>query len=143
MNPPPETRPSPLANPAVGPGATPSSNLFEAFIRLLESRSGLIRIESKAAMKKATRSAVLIGGALFCLVFAWLLLVAASIQLLADALNYPWSWVAIGVALLHLVCGIVMALSAKSGAASFPATRAEFKKDREWIENFKTKKSNG
>lgn len=143
MNPPPEIRPSPLAPPAAESETAPPDNLLEAFIRLLQSRSGLIRIESKAAMKNAARGAMFTGGAVFCLLFAWLLLLVASIQLIADALDCPWSWVAIGAAILHLLCGIVMARSAKTGAVLFPVTRKEFTKDREWIENFKTKRSDG
>lgn len=143
MNPSPEIRTSPLAPPAAQAATAPPASLLESLIHLLQSRTGLIRIESKAAIRNAARAAMFTGGAVFCLLFAWILLLAAGIQLLADALNFPWSWVAIGVALLHLLCGIVMALSAKSGAVLFPATRKEFTKDREWIENFKHKKSDG
>ncbi|MEX1048686.1 MAG: phage holin family protein [Akkermansiaceae bacterium] len=126
------------------PAAGSPCNLVEAFFSLVESRSGLIRIESQAAIKKGVRRAALTVGACFCLLFAWILLLVAGIQVLAEVLNWPWSWVAGGVALLHLVLGIVMALAAKSrGVASFPATREEFKKDREWIANFRIKKSNG
>jgi uncharacterized membrane protein YqjE len=120
------------------------SNLPEAFFSLLESRFGLIRIESEAAIKQGIRSTVLTAGACFCLFFAWILLLTAGIQVLAEALDWPWSWVAVGAAILHLLVGIIMALAAKSrGEGSFPATREEFKKDREWIANFSTKKSNG
>ena len=52
--------------------------------------------------------------------------------------------VAIGLAILHLLLAVVFAKLAKpSGKPAFPFTRAEFEKDREWIENFqKTSKSN-
>lgn len=144
MNPSPENRSRPTVGPVPVPAAGSPSNLLEAFFSLVESRSGLIRIESQAAIKKGVRSAALTVGACFCLLFAWILLLAAGIPILAEVLNWPWSWVAIGVALLHLVLAFLMALSAKScGAASFPATREEFKKDREWIANFRIKKSNG
>jgi uncharacterized membrane protein YqjE len=143
MNPPPEIRQIPPVNSEAGPGAAPPASLLEALIRLVDSRTGLIRIESKAAMESAAKRAILTAGAFACLLFAWLLLLTATIQLVADALDYPWSWVAIGFALIHLLGGIFMSLAARSGPEAFPATRAEFKKDREWIENFKTKKSNG
>ena len=39
--------------------------------------------------------------------------------------------------ILHLLIAIVLAKVAKSPMeATFPVTRAEFQKDREWIENF-------
>ena len=64
--------------------------------------------------------------------------------MIAKSIECPWDQVAIGVAVLHLLAGIILARLAKpSAATAFPVTRAEFKKDREWIENFqKTKKSN-
>ena len=65
--------------------------------------------------------------------------------MISESLDWPWNRVAVGAAILHLLAGIILVRLAKpSAATAFPVTRAEFQKDREWIENFpKTKKSNG
>ncbi len=110
---------------------------------LIASRVTLIQLESKDATAAAGRSIAYIIAAISAVVFAWALLVAGLVAVLSEAIEKPWSWVAIGFALLHLLAGLVLAKLAKpSGAPAFPITRAEFQKDREWIENFKqTQKS--
>ena len=122
----------------------PRANWREALMGLVAARLALIQLESKDATREASRRAALIGAACATVFFAWALLLIGGISLLAHATGWPWNLVTVGLAILHLVLGIILAQSAKpSGAASFPVTRAEFQKDREWIENFnKTKKSN-
>jgi len=111
---------------------------------LIASRVTLIQLESKDAAGEAGRHLAYLIAAICAVVFAWALLIAGLTAILSDAIGKPWSWVAVGFALLHLLAGLVLAKLAKpSGAPAFPITRAEFQKDREWIENFKqTRKSN-
>ncbi len=111
---------------------------------LIAARFALIELESKDAVKEAARRAALIAAACGCGVFAWVLLLAGGVSLIAETNGWPWNLVAIGTAILHLLAGIILASLAKpSASATFPVTRAEFQKDREWIENLhKTKKSN-
>jgi hypothetical protein len=122
----------------------PRANWRVALMDLVAARLALIQLESKDATQEASRRAALIAAACAAAFFAWSLLLVGGVSLLAQATGWPWNLVAIGLAMLHLVVGIILAQSAKpSGAASFPITRAEFQKDREWIENFnKNKKSN-
>ena len=110
---------------------------------LVAARLALIELESKEAAQAAGRRTALIGAACACVFFTWALLLAAGVSLISRTSGWPWDWVAAGLAALHLLVGIVLAQSAKSsGNPAFPVTRAEFKKDREWIENFnKDKKS--
>ncbi len=111
---------------------------------LIASRVTLIQLESKdATMDGAKRVAYLIA-TIFCVVFAWALLIAGLVALLSATRGWPWYRVSIGAGVLHLFVGVLLAKMAKpSGAKCFPITRAEFQKDREWIENFQqTKKSN-
>jgi uncharacterized membrane protein YqjE len=111
---------------------------------LIASRVALIQLESKDAGKETAKRASLIGGAIGCLFFTWALLLVGGVAAIAEATKYPWHWIAMGFALLHLIAALILFRLAKpSGKPAFPATRAEFQKDREWIENFqKTKKSN-
>lgn len=104
---------------------------------LIASRIELVQLESKEAVQGVVKMAVCIAAAAICLVFTWALLLAGGISLVAKAGNWPWNWVAIAAGILHLITAIVLAKFAKpSGKAAFPVTRAEFQKDREWIENF-------
>lgn len=112
---------------------------------LVASRITLIQLESKDAASGTVRSAALILAACGCVFFSWALVLAGGISLVAQLANWPWNYVALAVATVHLLAGLVMArLALKSPrGAMFPITRAEFQKDREWIENFqKTPKSN-
>ncbi len=111
---------------------------------LIAARFALIEFESKDAAKHAARCAALIAAACGCAVFSWALLLAGGVSLIAETNGWPWYTVAIGAAVIHLLAGIILASLAKPSAIpAFPVTRAEFQKDREWIENFhQSKKSN-
>ena len=110
---------------------------------LIASRVALIQLESKDVARDGARRAGMLLGVIGFVFFGWTLLLAGMVALLSTATGWPWSWVAIGLAILHLLLAVVFAKLAKpSGKPAFPFTRAEFEKDREWIENFqKTSKS--
>ncbi len=104
---------------------------------LIASRISLIQLESKDAKKETGRRVVMIAAAAGCVLVTWALTLAGSIAWIAEAANWPWHRVALIAAAVHLLVGIILARLAKpSGSPSFPITRAEFQKDREWIENF-------
>jgi uncharacterized membrane protein YqjE len=111
---------------------------------LVATRLTLIELEAKDAAKQTARRGSSLAAAVGCIVFAWALLLAGGVSIIAKSADLPWDQVAIGAAVLHLLGGIILArLARPSAATAFPITRAEFQKDREWIENFqKTKKSN-
>lgn len=123
---------------------SPPSNWREALPALIASRIALIQIESREAAKQSARRAVGICAAAVCAFFAWALLIAGSIAAISDNTGWPWHWVAMAAAAIHLLAAIVLARFAKTaGGQPFPVTRAEFQKDREWIETLKkTPKSN-
>jgi uncharacterized membrane protein YqjE len=74
-------------------------------------------------------------------VFAWALIVAGGIGALAVATAWPWYWIALGVALLHaLVAGLGVLLFKSAKTPTFPITRNEFQKDREWLQTLTTPK---
>ena len=116
----------------------------EALMGLIASRVALIQLESKDVARDGAKRALLLLAVVGCVFFGWILLLAGAVALLASATGWPWSWVAIGLALTHLLLALILAKIAKpSQKPAFPYTRAEFQKDREWIENFqKTSKSN-
>jgi len=111
---------------------------------LVAARIALIQLESHAAAKEGGKRAALVVAACACAFFSWALVLAGGVSLVSMASGWSWNLVAIAAAVLHLLGAIILAKMAKpSEQAAFPNTRAEFQKDREWIENFnKTKKSN-
>jgi hypothetical protein len=147
MNPPTDTdnpHPKPLPGPARELESPLPSNWREALLSLIASRVTLIQLESKDAAKDGASRAARLIAVVICVFFFWALLLAGGIATISKAAGWPWYWIALGAAAIHLLAAILLARSAKTPAApAFPVTRAEFQKDREWIENFqKTRKSN-
>jgi|688.fasta_scaffold140973_3 uncharacterized membrane protein YqjE len=136
--------PEEAAQPESQPQDPLPANWREALMSLVATRLTLIELEAKDAAKQTARRGSSLAAAVGCIVFAWALLLAGGVSIIAKSADLPWDQVAIGAAVLHLLGGIILArLARPSAATAFPITRAEFQKDREWIENFqKTKKSN-
>ena len=111
---------------------------------LVACRLDLIQIESKDLINELARRGSWLIAACGCALFTWALALVSGISLISQRLACPWDRVALGAAVLHLLLGLFFTRLAKpKSAGSYSFTRAEFKKDREWIENFqKTKKSN-
>ena len=141
MNPLPETQPSPAVdppNPRQANFDTPT-NWREALMALIASRIALIQLEGRQAAKCATSRAIRMLVVAFCLLFAWVLLLAGGVTAISAYAGWPWHWVAISTAVVHLLLAWIIAISCTASPPAFPATRAEFQKDREWIENFQKK----
>jgi uncharacterized membrane protein YqjE len=139
-----QASPEEAPNPESQPQDPLPANWREALMSLVATRLTLVELEAKDAAKETARRGSSLAAAVGCIVFAWALLLAAGVSMIAKSTNLPWDQVAIGAGVLHLMGGILLARLAKpSATTAFPITRAEFQKDRAWIENFqKTKKSN-
>jgi MFS family permease len=138
---------TPPANPAAADSSHPSEhpeNWREALMALIASRISLIRLEARETARQRAKRVVCVIAAVICLFFTWALLIAGGIGAIAAISGWPWHWLAIGAAGLHLVAAVILAGgSSKPAAPAFPLTRAEFQKDREWIETLQKKpKSN-
>lgn len=147
MNPSTDAEPTPSGATRVeaeGSDQSLPSNWREALTSLIASRVTLIQLESKDAASDGARRAVLLIVAAGCAFFAWALVLAGIVALLSEAMGRPWYCVAISMGIVHLLLGLLLGYLAKSSSGSaFPITRAEFKKDREWLNNFHdTRKSN-
>ena len=119
-------------------------NWREALLTLVASRISLIQLESKEAAKDAANRVASLIAVVICAFFTWALLLAGVIAAIAKTSGCAWYWIAIAASAVHFAAAILLAKASKKPAApSFPVTRAEFQKDREWIENFqKPRKSN-
>ena len=145
MNPSPEMQDPPAVDDS-GPrraNSDPPKNWRDALMLLIACRIALIQLEAKQAAKSGASRAIRLAAAAFCLVFAWMLLLAGGIAAISASTSWAWQWVALVTAALHLLLAWILIISSKASPPAFPATRAEFQKDREWIESIQKKpKSN-
>ena len=111
--------------------------LLSALAEFFESRFTLIAQESKAA---ALQVLILAG----CLIFALLLcamgyifLITGVVVGLAHLAGISWPWIALAAAAVHFIVALALLVVARSRMTKplFRNTRAELKKDREWLEN--------
>ena len=113
----------------------------------LGARSELLAIEAKEAAAILGKKAGLGGLAIFFLVFGYLLFLIFGIGIIGQVLNPNTSpdlrtWVggALILACCHLLSGIFLLMiqkRTKVSAELFEVTRAELKKDQEWLNNEK------
>jgi hypothetical protein len=118
-------------------------NWLEALMSLIESRFALIQLEARQSARSNASRAIRIIAAAFCLVFTWALLLIGGISAIAESSDWAWHWVALIAAAAHLLAAVLLVISCKAASPAFPVTRAEFQKDREWIENFQKKSESG
>jgi Putative Actinobacterial Holin-X, holin superfamily III len=121
-------------------------NWRAALMDLIAARVALIQLESKDVAASAARRAIQVVVASGCILVTWALALAGGISWISEASGWPWSRIALITAGGHLLVGLVLIrlIMRPAANAAFPVTRAEFQKDREWIEKFhETKNSNG
>ena len=116
---------------------------LDAIAALIATRIALIQLEARATARKTAIRVLCVILAALCLLFAWLLLVAGLIGALVIATGWPWHWLAIAAALMHLVAALALLVHRQPSEPPFPLTRAEFEKDRQWLENLKKKNASG
>ena len=115
----------------------PPANWREALMTLVATRLTLIQMESREVARDVGKRTLKIAAAAICAIFGWALVLAGGITLLAASLGWPWHLVALAVAAMHLLAAwLLISVGRTSPPPAFPLTRAEFLKDREWIEDF-------
>jgi uncharacterized membrane protein YqjE len=118
-----------------------SDSWQEAIPNLIASRAEIFRIEAQDAIQAAIGKWMVIGLALFLIIGAWTLLIAGLIGLVST--QYAWTWyqVAFAAAGGHFLIALVTCMIIKGGrkTESFPITRQEFEKDREWLNQLKNR----
>ena len=142
MNHTPGTNPAAPAVPPQAHAAAP--NWRTALADLVGSRAALIQLELSQAAQSGTKKAILFAAAAILLLFAWAAIAAGAIGAISAEKGWPWYWVALSAGGIHLLLALIFITVAKRpGPAAFEITRAEFKKDREWLEKFQSpRKSN-
>ncbi len=113
--------------------------LLASAVSYLHARLELFSLEAKDAAGNYVKIVFLLVCALLGLVSGFVFMVAAFVYLLAWLFWWHWGWVFFGLGFALLGFAVVSALIAKSrfSTASFPATFAELKKDKEWLSQTK------
>ena len=111
--------------------------LLTTLAEFFESRFALIAQESKTA---AVQVLILVG----CLIFALLLcavgyvfLITGVVVGLAHLAGISWPWIALVAAAVHFIIALALLVVARGRITKplFRNTRAELRKDREWLKN--------
>ncbi len=98
----------------------------------------MIKAESGEAIGTGVKKLALAIIGVVALFFAWCLLMSGVVGAIASSPALNWWQAALIVGGVHMLAAIVLFLVAKSEApAPFPITRAEFEKDREWLNQLK------
>jgi uncharacterized membrane protein YqjE len=113
-------------------------SLFQALALYIEARGRLVQIELREAAGGSIgvlAFAVLMLGAVL---FAWLLALPALVWLVAKSQGWPWAYVALTAAGIHLVLAFIFFLLLKARLRAFKAfeeTCNQFKKDSAWFKS--------
>ncbi len=120
-----------------------ASGWLAAALRYLKARLTLAGIEAKAAGAQYGIAIAMVAGALFIALLGYVFLVLTVVFAIAAAFGGGKAWLAVmgGAAILHLVGAVLLVGLArrrcKTGA--FEDTRAEFKKDEQWLTHLTAK----
>jgi uncharacterized membrane protein YqjE len=111
--------------------------LMSALAEFLESRFALVAQESKAA---AVQVLILAGCVIFALLLCalgYVFLITGVVVGLANLVGVSWPWIALAAATVHFILALILLVVARSRITKplFRSTRAELKKDREWLKN--------
>lgn len=137
-----DSRPLPKESPEIGVFPEQTRPLPQdwraALACLISSRAAIFKFESKAAAQSGGKKVALLLIAAFALIFTWMLLLVGCIGGIAAVTSLSWYHIAFAAAGLHVLVAIIALLIAQSEATEvFPITRAEFEKDREWLNQLK------
>jgi uncharacterized membrane protein YqjE len=112
-------------------------DLVAFFVRYLELRLQLLGLESREAGFHLLILALLFVSVLICLGGIVIMSVVFLLYLMMLILHWEWGWSALALAAVLLLISIGMAVIFRFRIAKsfFPATLAEFQKDREWLKH--------
>ena len=119
--------------------SSPSSiqDLVAGLVRYLELRLQLLGLESRETVFHLLTLALLFVSVLICLGAFAIMSVIFLLYLMMLILHWEWGWsaLALAAALLLISIGIGIIFRFRIAKPLFPATLAEFKKDREWLKH--------
>src|SRR5207253_4223032 len=108
-----------------------------AIFAYIETRAALLGVESKAMLLQLVAVLAFGLGALVAVIFGYIFILASLIVGIAHSTGVSWTWLALCAGLLHIILAIVCVLLAKSKLRGrlYPETRAELKRDQQWLKS--------
>ncbi|MBK1882995.1 phage holin family protein [Luteolibacter pohnpeiensis] len=101
---------------------------------MVAARLTIMKIEGKKAAESGIKRVIFAASAAILILLAWILFVAGAVSAIAIKTHVDWCWIALAAGGIHLIIAFIfLACAKKAGGEAFPITRAELKKDREWI----------
>ena len=109
----------------------------------MHARLELLSLEAKDAGGNYIKLAIVLVCAVMFLLTGLLFLLMSAVYAVAALFSFRWGWVFLGFGVfsIALVVGLALVAKARFKVASFPATVAEFKKDKEWLSQTKPPRS--
>jgi len=110
--------------------------LLRALALYVEARGRLLQIEAQEAGSKLTGLLVVAALLCGCLLSGWLLALPAVVWLIAEAKQWPWPYVALGIAAIHLFLAFLFTLALLTRLRRlkvFEETFHQLQRDREWL----------
>ena len=111
--------------------------LISALFAYVETRTALLAVESKALLLQLAAVVAFALGALITVVFGYIFILGSLMVGIAHLSGISWTWIALGAGLMHIALAVVCVLLAKAKLTGrlYPETRAELKKDQQWLKS--------
>ena len=111
--------------------------LISALFAYVETRAALLAVESKAMLLQLAAVIAFALAALIAVAFGYIFILASLIAGIAHRSGVSWTWIALGAGLLHIGLALACVLLAKAKLTGrlYPETRAELKKDQQWLKS--------
>ena len=111
--------------------------IISALFAYVETRAALLAVESKAMLLQLAAVIAFALAALIAVVFGYIFILASLIAGIAHRSGVSWTWIALGAGLLHVILAVVCVLLAKAKLTGrlYPETRAELKRDQQWLKS--------
>jgi uncharacterized membrane protein YqjE len=111
--------------------------LISALFAYVETRAALLAVESKAMLLQLAAVIAFALAALIAVVFGYIFILASLIAGIAHGSGVSWTWIALGAGLLHVILAVVCVVLAKAKLTGrlYPETRAELKRDQQWLKS--------
>lgn len=127
-----------IYNPAGHAGLIDNAiGLISALFAYVETRAALLAVESKAMLLQLAAVVGFALGALIAVIFGYIFILASLIVGIAHLTGVSWTWIALAVGLLHIALAVACVVLAKTKLTGrlYPETRAELKRDQQWLKS--------
>ncbi len=111
--------------------------LVSAFYSFIETRGALLAAESREVLLQLIAVVAFGVGALIAVIFGYIFILGSLIVGIAHRTGISWTWIALGVGVLHLALAVACVFLAKSKLRGrlFADTREELKRDQAWLKS--------